>query len=300
MSDRRPQSPFNRVDRPLLATIGVVVLAATLLPGMSEWNAEWRGYQKRFRTMVEAKYGSQVAKQIPSGAQQIWISALQRADRCTTCHQAVSWKGFENAPNPFRTHPREPLVNHPIEKFGCTVCHGGQGHAVDLAGAHGDNEYWDEPLLDKRLSAAYALAGVNRNALIQINCNGCHRYDKETKGADAINLAKRTFNEQPCGECHLLNGRGGTIGPDLTYVGDKQAEEFDFSRVRSEKKTAYSWHVAHLRDPAAIVPKSEMLNLQLTDEQAQALAMLIVSWRKQNIPAEYRPEFVRVTGHGGR
>ncbi len=45
---------------------------------------------------------------------------------------ATSWKGFETAENPYRTHPAEILRSHPIEKYGCTSCHGGQGWAIDV------------------------------------------------------------------------------------------------------------------------------------------------------------------------
>ncbi len=140
------------------------------------------------------------------------------------------------------------------------------------------------------MSDEYKLVGVNRNALVQINCNTCHRYDKETAGAEAINLAKKTFKDQPCTDCHLVNGKGGTIGPDLTFIGNKDAEEFDFSRVKGGK-TAFAWHTAHFKNAPAIVPETTMPELSLTDEQAQSLAMLMLSWRKTNIPAQYRPEF---------
>lgn len=286
------QSSYRRWDRPILAAVGVALLAATILPAAQDLAAEWRTHQKEFRVLIAGRYGRARAEQVPSGIQQVWIPQLQRADRCTTCHLGVLWKGLENAPHPFRTHPREPLANHPIEKFGCTVCHGGQGHAVDLRDAHGEGHYWDEPLLGSRLARKYTLAGVNRNALIQINCNNCHRYDKNTAGAAALNLAKQTFLEQPCGDCHLVNGKGGTIGPDLTYIGDKHAEEFDFAKV-SGRKTAFAWHVAHFKNPSAVVAGSVMPELGLSDEQAQALAMMMLSWRKTNIPAEYRPEIRR-------
>ncbi len=291
------REPGFRLDRPLLAAVGVLLLAATVLPAAADRLAKWRTYQSEFREMVAMRFGKAQAEKVPSGVQQVWVAQLRRADRCTTCHMGVSWKGFENAPQPFRTHPKKPLEHHPIERFGCTVCHGGQEYAVDVHGAHGQGHFWDEPLFGSGLANKYSLSGVNRNALIQINCNGCHRYDKQTAGAEAINLAKRTLVEQPCGECHLINGEGGTIGPDLTYVGDKHAEELDFTKV-SGRKTAYAWHIAHFKNPAAVVRDTVMPELSLTDEQAQALAMLMLSWRKTNIPAEYRPELRRaMNGH---
>ena len=45
-------------------------------------------------------------------------------------------------------------------------------------------EHWEEPLLGQDLGAAYSLVD-NKAALMQMNCNTCHRYDRETKGADA-------------------------------------------------------------------------------------------------------------------
>jgi hypothetical protein len=50
--------------------------------------------------------------------------------------------------------------------------------------------HWEEPLLSRTLGEEYTLSG-DKNALMQMNCNTCHRYDRETAGATAINLAKR-------------------------------------------------------------------------------------------------------------
>ncbi len=297
MKTEKKGSDYRRSDQPLLAVIAVLLLVATVLPAAADRNAEWRTYQSQFRQLVAARFGNALAEQVPSGVQQVWVPQLRRADRCTTCHMGMSRKGFENVAQPFRSHPKKPLEHHPIEQFGCTVCHGGQEYAVDVNGAHGKGHFWDEPLFGSRLASAYPLSGVNREALIQVNCNGCHRPDKTTAGAEAINLAKRTFAEQPCGDCHLVNGKGGTIGPDLTYIGDKHAEEFDFTKL-SGGKTAYAWHIAHFKNPAAVVPSTVMPELGLTDEQAQALSMLMLSWRKSNLPAEYRPELRRaMNGH---
>ncbi len=42
---------------------------------------------------------------------------------------------------------RSRCSDHPVEKFGCTSCHGGQGWAIDTEAAHGQVAHWEEPLL---------------------------------------------------------------------------------------------------------------------------------------------------------
>ena len=110
-------------DSVLLYSFGGV---AFILTGLIFWNyftPEWKDYQSEFKDMVEQKFGAQRVAQVPTGLQQIWIKDLDRVDRCVTCHQGMQWKGLDNAPQPFKSHPQEILKSHPIEKFGCTACH---------------------------------------------------------------------------------------------------------------------------------------------------------------------------------
>ena len=283
--EQRTNSPYPRFDRPTLAIVGVLLILSCALFFASDRAHDWRYYQQEFRRQVVAKFGADKTHAVPGGVQQIWVADLRRADRCITCHQATNWKGFENAEEPFRTHPAEPLKTHPIERFGCTACHGGQGWAVDVDDAHGELAHWEEPLLSRSLGASYSLA-TDKGALIQMNCNICHRYDRETAGATAINLAKRLVDEKGCRACHTINNRGGHIGPDLTRVGEKSPEQYDYTRL-SGQRTAFAWHVAHLKDPRALSPDTVMPNFNFSTEQAQALAMLILSWRNVDLPAAY-------------
>ena len=281
--EKRTSSPYPRVDRLMLAIVGVVLVIGTGLFMWSDRAHDWRFYQSEFRQLVAEKFGDDKAGELPEGVRQIWASDLSRADRCITCHQAISYKGFEQAEQPYRTHPVEPLKLHPVEDYGCTACHGGQGWAIDTAAAHGEVAHWEEPLLSRTLGEEYTLAG-NKNALMQMNCNTCHRYDRETKGAEAINLAKRLINEKGCRACHVVNGFGGTIGPDLTNVGEKAPEQYDMSRL-SGQRTAFAWHMAHFKDPRALTEGTVMPNFNFSTEQAQALSMLMLSWRRQEVPA---------------
>ena len=276
---------FAKRDRTILAIVGLVLIVSTGLFAWSDRKHDWRYYQAEFVRMVAEKFGAAKASALPTGTQQIWVPDLQRADRCITCHQAVSWPGFETAEEPFRTHPKDILRNHPVSRFGCTSCHGGQGYAVDPQEAHGPIEHWEEPVLGRQLGESYTLA-LPPSSLMQMNCNVCHRYDRSTPGADAINLAKSLVTEKGCRACHVINGRGGTIGPDLTYVGDKPAEQYDFSHL-SGQQTSYAWHVGHLKDPRALVQDTVMPNFHFSTKEAQALATLILSWRREPVPASF-------------
>lgn len=276
------------LNRDPLILLVMGILSALALGWAVTKNAApgYRQYQAEFRLLVEEELGPEKAASIPVGVQQIWIEPASRVDRCTSCHLGVSWAGLEDAPEPFRTHPAEPLANHPIEKFGCSLCHGGQGSATSLRDAHGWIKHWDEPLLDSQLAEDYKIA--DPFAFMEMKCNACHRYDREVAGMDKLNLAKQIVNEKGCRACHSINNRGGTIGPDLTAIGDKHPEQYDFERL-TNFPSVFNWQVGHLQDPKAYSGDSIMPNFGLKTDEAQAVTMLLLSWRHHDIPLELLP-----------
>jgi len=275
-----------RYDRILLGVSGLLVLALCAVACWKDVAPEYAAYQKEFREIVLERFGPERAAATPTGVQQIWIESSDRVDRCTTCHLGVTWKGLDDVEQPYRTHPPAPLAHHPLERFGCTYCHGGQGYATTLPDAHGWVPHWEEPLLDTTLAEDHRIDSPW--AFLQFRCNICHRFDRDIEGADYINRGKRLILEKGCRACHVINGRGGSIGPDLTHIGEKSPEQYDYSRLTTVP-SLFSWEVAHLQNPKSYSPDTVMPDFGLKTIDAQSIALVLLSWRDADMPAELLP-----------
>ncbi len=127
----------------------------------------------------------------------------------------------------FRTHPRrlELIVkSHPPEKFGCTVCHGGEGaqtkgvmHREFRHGA--DDHHWNDPLTDE----VRVLGAKFEGAFVQSKCEKCHREELTVNRAPLLTRGKKLFVEVGCWGCHPTEGYNDLPkrGPTLTSLVSK-------------------------------------------------------------------------------
>lgn len=236
------------------ALLGLWALFFFVLSLWRDYAREWKGYQKTFFRMELAAAKEEREREMIRGRDyeldQVMVADGRRTDRCTTCHLGIEDPRFRDAPQPFRTHP--PMPQHPFEKFGCTVCHQGQDMATTVKAAHGDVKFWEEPML--------------RGPYIQAACGACHAATDLTE-APLLTRGRRLFQEKGCGACHKIRGTGGSLGPDLTLVGNRRKDP--------------EWHLRHLRAPQATSPGSAMPPFAgLAEEELQALTVFMLSLRE--------------------
>jgi mono/diheme cytochrome c family protein len=199
----------------------------------------------------------------PERIQQDWLpnlkidlggmSKVDRFDRCRTCHYAIDTVDVGTNPafphgtgadgsgtykHPYASHPRLDLYltsasPHPLPKFGCTVCHEGQGSGTSFQnashtpndphqlhewakgpseGGHNwfDNHFWERPMFPDRFKEATCIKCHVNVTELGVNAKHGATAPKVVRG---YNLVK-TYG---CFGCHEIHGFevGKPIGPDL-------------------------------------------------------------------------------------
>lgn len=284
-----PPPTSERHDTLLLVGVSALLVLILVVAYAREARSPWRREQARAVEHIQAAVGSERAQAVPRGLRQIWIPEIPRADRCVTCHVGIEeGADLRSLPHPARSHPHPELFKaHPTDRFGCTLCHGGDGLATTQALAHGETKHSVSPLLSTARAKAYGLTAAE---LLEVRCNACHRDQAEVAGMPRINAGKALYAAKKCAGCHTVAGKGGNTGPELTYAGDEPAEHRVFPADWRRARTALAWHAAHIQQPTALVPGSEMRQYKLTDEEALNLALLVMSWRRPHVPPAWLPE----------
>ena len=182
---------------------------------------------------------------------------MPKVDRCITCHVGIDKKGYEDAPQPYTTHPRlEEFVGgsspHPSAEYGCTSCHAGRGRGTDFtsAGHMPQNEeqakdwkekydwealhYWG----NKMLPTQYSEAG----------CFKCHSDNMPIKGADKLSLGMSTFEKAGCYTCHSMDRWGEEYpkaGPSLYKVASKTNKDWTYRWIMEPRAFRHNTWMPH-------------------------------------------------------
>lgn len=196
----------------------------------------------------------------PTVVDDLNFTRVVKMDRCMTCHLSIDREGYEDYPQPFKTHPNLDVYigsasPHPMKEIGCTVCHEGMGQSITFRDAshtpfdshwlhdreeterwEGEHEWkephlWDYPMLPSQMTEA--------------SCAKCHDAQVYVPKADKLNLAYGLYERAGCYACHKSEGFDGLRkpGPSLTKIDSKLTRE---------------WVANWVREPSSIKPSTWM------------------------------------------
>jgi cytochrome c1 len=208
---------------------------------------------------------------------------IQTVDRCMTCHLGIDRAGFENAPQPFRTHPHREVFfgKHPVSRFGCTGCHQGQGSALTVLDAHSSHELSDKLQADVRegfRKHVYWDRPMFHGEMVQASCQMCHSAQTFIPMAPVLSQGKQLVAQLGCFGCHNLRGfeKAERVGPSLLKI-----------RTKSDP----SWMVRWIQNPKEYLPLTKMPNFKLSEDEAISIAAYLLknSEPEQPYPTAYQP-----------
>ncbi len=80
-----------------------------------------------------------------------------------------------------------------------------------------------------------------------------------------IEKGKQIYEEKRCGLCHIIEGKDGKMGPDLSDVGNARDGE---------------WLMKFLKDPKGTVAGAKMIPVKASEEELSALVEYLLSLKK--------------------
>ncbi|HUB83903.1 MAG TPA: c-type cytochrome [Bryobacteraceae bacterium] len=248
-----------------------------------EWERHQTAYIEQARSLAKTDRERTDLDARSPRIEQIIVSSFgdTHVDRCTTCHLAADDPRFMNHAEPLKTHPYSAALGdvqrngqwerrHKFSDFGCTVCHDGEGRGLDTFYAHGQDEFWPDPLTGYVTQANWRKdfsPHLKGNEYMEANCAQCHT-EEGFAGTPHVNRGRKLFYAMNCYGCHKIDGMSeGTLGPDLTEAGKKF-------------KVDYLWE--SIVEPRANLDTSFMPNFHLPQDDVEALVIFLKSRRGVN------------------
>lgn len=244
---------------------------------------------------------------LPNVYEDLNFVKVTKVDRCQTCHISIDNPSYQLDEEHYRkgqykfkeesvqklfeskfkdkedlekytklymAHPRLDLYTsstspHPIDKMGCTVCHGGDGRETDFTNTvHFPRNEEQEHKWQKKYNWTHRelwdYPMVTKNYLFT-SCRQCHSQDVEIKGADPYNAGMLIYERAGCYACHKTDtypvldkhlpkkadGKPDETkkirrpGPPLKSIHEKNTKEWAFNWILSPRSFRYSTTMPH-------------------------------------------------------
>ncbi len=200
-------------------------------------------------------------------------------------------------PQPFTSHPRLDLFvgslsPHPVAKFGCTACHGGQGSATSFKwSSHSpnnivqgekwsrdhewfNNENWTYPMFPKRFAESACLKCHHE----VVDLEASHEFPDPP--APKLVDGYETIRRYGCFGCHEINGYDGPnrrVGPDVrlepNYAPVAAQLLADKANLEKLSKDAVGWAREVVARPENDVARRRLLEVVGADAKAKTPTM---------------------------
>ena len=181
---------------------------------------------------------------------------MPKVDRCMTCHVGIDKKGFEDAPQPYTTHPRlDEFVGgsspHPMSEYGCTSCHAGRGRGTDfISSGHMPRDEKQKKEWKKKYNWDYLHYWENKMLPVQYSeagCFKCHGDNMPVKGAPVLSLGMSTFEKAGCYSCHQMDrwADAPMPGPSLYKMASKTDRDWTYRWIMEPRAFRHNTWMPH-------------------------------------------------------